>query len=74
MSGGHFEYENNRMYEWSDETDHKELKKLLVEVAELLHSYDWAVSGDTNMNDFEEHFEKWKKESGYRGLVKLPIQ
>ncbi len=60
MSGGYFDYKNNLMYEWADKVNHEEFEELLRKVAELLHSYDLAVSGDTSMEDFVKKFKEFK--------------
>ena len=91
MSGGYFEYENNKMFEWSDmikrehlqkdrddywkidyTEEHKELMKefseLVEKVGKLLHSFDYAMCGDTNMNNFNKDFNKFKEEQNGRIL------
>ena len=38
-----------------------EISALVYDVFCLLHSYDWAESGDTDMNDYQKDVEIFKK-------------
>lgn len=67
MSGGHFDYQNMRMNEWidtlkRDNYDTKEMEQLLESVMNILHSYDWFISGDNAERDFKKVYsEELKK-------------
>ena len=48
MSGGHFDYTNSRLYEWSQQVrrdGNPLLADLLHDLVDLLHEYDWWKSG-----------------------------
>ena len=50
MSGGHFDYMDRRLYEWSSQVrmdGNPLLADLLHDLGDLLHEYDWWKSGDT---------------------------
>ena len=53
MSGGHFDYADSMLYEWSQQVrrdGNPLLADLLHDLGDLLHEYDWWKSGDTNRN------------------------
>jgi len=60
MSGGLFDYENSKMYEWADKiwekktSDEKNFSILLKDVADVLHEYDYWQCGDTGEEDFKK--------------------
>jgi len=53
--------------EWKNSYTEEQLKymknfhKLLIETAKLLSSYDYAMSGDTDLDDFIEDYKKYKE-------------
>ena len=60
MSGGYFKYRDATLrdenYGWSD-TWHKvfedrEISELIWDILDLIHDYDWYVSGDTNKDTY----------------------
>lgn len=67
MSGGFFDYENNKMFDWADmiytkkSTEEKHLSILLRDVADVLHEYDYWKCGDTGGEDFKKAMFKLKK-------------
>ncbi len=55
----------------------KELSELVMDVFELLHSYDWYVSGDTDQPSYMNDVMKFKKkqlECSFDDRVKREIQ
>ena len=69
MSGGSFDYLYSRIEEASQKIyeekskEEIEFSKLLKNVAELMHSIEWAYSGDTNIDDFKKDWNKFKAEN-----------
>lgn len=67
MSGGLFDYENNKMYDWADKIwtnktkDEIRLSILLRDLADVLHKYDYWKCGDIGREEFEKAFYKLKK-------------
>lgn len=71
MSGGHFNYLDsslkNEMFGWSDKfhnvLDDRELSELVWDILDLLHDYDWYISGDTGEDSWigarKEFKDKW---------------
>ncbi len=71
MSGGYFNYIDSQLkseiFGWSD-TFHnvlndRELSELVWDMLDLLHDYDWYVSGDTGKDSWQrarkEFKDKW---------------
>ena len=66
MSGGYFNYLDshlkNEIFGWSDKfhnvLDDRELSELVWDMLDLLHDYDWYISGDTG----EDSWIKARKE------------
>ena len=61
MSGGHFDYEDFKIYEWidtmkRDDYPTEKMEKLLDSIANILHAYDWFRSGDTNEGAFKKKY------------------
>ena len=60
MSGGHFDYTDsqakNEIFGWTDKPtnvfEDREISELIFDVFDLIHDYDWYVSGDTDENDW----------------------
>lgn len=58
MSGGHFDYEDEKMEEWADrifiekEIEEKQLAGILRDLRKVLHDYDYWKSGDSNKESF----------------------
>ena len=72
LSGGHFDYENSRLYDWSVQvrTDGNPLlADLLHDIGDLLHEYDWWKSGDTSREKWLEAWKGWQ-EKWMKGSVK----
>lgn len=68
MSGGHFDYEDQKLEELADKiyeekTDvEKELASLLRSLAQVLHDYDYWKSGDHSEHKFLESWNNFKAE------------
>ena len=74
MSGGHFDYRDSSLqaeiFGWETETTEeamkrnplqdKEISGLVFDMLQLLHAYDWAICGDTNMEDYRNEAQKFK--------------
>ena len=74
MSGGHFDYRDSSLqaeiFGWETETTEeamkrnplqdKEISGLVFDMLQLLHAYDWAICGDTNMKDYRKEAQKFK--------------
>ena len=66
MSGGHFNYQDsnlkNEIFDYenrvTDQFDDMEISHLVWDVLELIHEYDWYISGDTG----REYYLKAKRE------------
>lgn len=60
MSGGHFSYTDSQakseIFGWTDKPtnvfEDREISELIFDVFDLIHDYDWYVSGDTDENDW----------------------
>ena len=64
MSGGHFNYADSRLYEWSQQVrrdGNPLLADLLHDLEDLLHEYDWWQSGDTGREKWLNAWESWQK-------------
>ena len=78
MSGGRFDYVDSRCKEeifgWSDKPSNvfedKEISALIWDVFDLIHDYDWYVSGDTCEDTYlkakAEFKNKWLKRDDER--------
>ena len=53
--------ENYKMVVRDNPLGDPEISALVYDVFCLLHSYDWAESGDTDMNDYQKDVEIFKK-------------
>ena len=83
MSGGHFNYKDsslkNEIFDYvnkpSDVFEDMEISHLVWDVLELIHDYDWYVSGDTGPGDYhaakEKFKEKWFKTDRSERLTKI---
>ena len=61
MSGGHFDYQDMRIGDLidilkRDKYPTEKLEKLLESIMNILHAYDWFMSGDTDENYFKENY------------------
>ena len=69
MSGGHFNYRDatlrDEIYGWSDTWhnvfEDREISELVWDVLNLIHDYDWYVSGDTGKDDYLKAKSEFKK-------------
>lgn len=58
MSGGHFDYEDEKLEEWADiifpekEIEEKQLAGILRDLRKVLHDYDYWKSGDSSKESF----------------------
>lgn len=77
MSGGHFDYVDSRLkseiYGWTDKPgnvfEDREFSELVWDVLDLIHEYDWYVSGDTSKETYLKAKAKFKKKwMNNRGL------
>lgn len=78
MSGGHFEYADSRLkdeiFGWMDTPrnvfEDREISELVWDVLDLIHDYDWYVSGDTcketYLNAKAKFKRKWLSNRGVR--------
>ena len=72
MSGGHFDYADSRIYDWSAQVrrDGNPLfADLLYDIGGLLHAYDWWKSGDTGREEWLEAWKGWQ-EKWMKGAIK----
>ena len=63
MSGGHFDYLDMRISDiidilQRDNYNTKKMEKILKFIMNILHSYDWFISGDTSEGDFKKDYYK----------------
>ena len=69
MSGGHFNYKDsdlkNEIFDWEDKVTNQfedlEISQLVFDVLELIHEYDWYISGDTGRENYLEAKRAFKK-------------
>jgi hypothetical protein len=70
MSGGYWNYMDstlkNEIFDYFDERktnplEDVEISELVWDVFELLHEYDWYISGDTSEERYIEEKNKFKK-------------
>ena len=60
MSGGFFDYEDVKLFEFADkifedkDIEEKQLSALLRDLGDVLHSYDYYKCGDSNKKEFME--------------------
>ena len=58
MSGGFFDYENNKINDWADmiftakEIEEKQLSQMLRDMGLVLHDYDYWKCGDCSKEKF----------------------
>ena len=58
MSGGFFDYEDNKLFEFADkifqdkEIEEEQLSGILRDLGNVLHSYDYWKCGDMGKDDF----------------------
>lgn len=84
MSGGHWNYQDsnlkNEIFDWADDFKSNplkdiELSELVWDVLDLLHDYDWYVSGDTGSEDWlkaKKAFKaKWLKQGNTERLERI---
>ncbi|MEK6879868.1 MAG: hypothetical protein AABY22_09690 [Nanoarchaeota archaeon] len=65
MSGGHFDYQDMRIQDIIDQLERdekkyptKDLQILTRSVMNILHAYDWFMSGDTSQDEFEAIYDE----------------
>lgn len=73
MSGGHFNYQDgalkNAIFYYDDKVSNQfediEISNLVFDVLDLIHDYDWYISGDTGREDWlrarKVFKDKWLK-------------
>lgn len=73
MSGGHFNYQDsglkNEIFDWankpSNQFEDMEISYLVWDLLDLIHEYDWYISGDTGRESWlkakKEFKAKWLK-------------
>ena len=69
MSGGRFNYTDSTLkgeiFGWCDEPrnvfEDREISELVWDVLDLIHDYDWYVSGDTDKETYLKAKAKFKK-------------
>jgi len=68
MSGGSFDYLYFKVEEMADQVgivkskEEIEFANFIRKVAKLMHSIEWAYSGDTSIEDFKKDWKSFKKE------------
>ena len=74
MSGGHFDYKDSSLqseiFNWGTETTEeamllnplkdKEISGLTFDLLNLIHTFDWAICGDTNMEKYYKEVKLFK--------------
>ncbi len=83
MSGGHFNYDDDRLkntiFDYEDKPSNQfqdpEISELVFDVLTLIHDYDWYISGDTGREDWlkakKEFKRKWLRKNNLDTLEKL---
>ena len=69
MSGGHFNYLDsqlkNEIFDWSNQWhnvfEDAEISELVWDVLNLIHDFDWYISGDTRKETYLKHKTDFKK-------------
>ena len=69
MSGGHFDYKDSalksEMFGWTDVPrnvlEDRELSELTWDLLDVIHAYDWYISGDTCKETYLKEKDKFKK-------------
>ena len=59
MSGGSMEYIFLRVEEAAEKTFNPTTRKLLLDLAVVLHDEEWSMSGDILRSDYEKTLEKF---------------
>lgn len=68
MSGGFFDYENDKIQDWADRIlpdtteEERELVKIMKAFSQLVHDYDYWKCGDHGEDDFKASLNKFKKQ------------
>ena len=74
MSGGHFDYKDsslqNEIFNWGTETTEeamllnplkdKEISGLTFDLLNLIHTFDWAICGDSSMEKYYKEVQIFK--------------
>lgn len=68
MSGGHFNYKDsdlkNEIFDWADRPTNQfedlEISRLIFDLLDLVHNYDWYISGDTGRESYLEAKKAFK--------------
>ena len=83
MSGGHFNYKDsdlkNEIFDWEDKVSNQfqdpEISELIFDVLDLIHDYDWYISGDTGREDYLKakatFKKKWLRKNNVATLEKI---
>ena len=78
MSGGRFDYKDsslkNEIYGWTDKPinvfEDREISELVWDVLDLIHDFDWYISGDTcketYLKEKSDFKKKWFSNRGVR--------
>lgn len=69
MSGGHFDYADSALkstiFGWTDTPgnvfEDREISDLVWDVLDLIHAFDWYISGDTRKETYLEAKREFKK-------------
>lgn len=69
MSGGYFDYKDNNLkmeiFGWGDKPrnvfEDREISELVWDVLNLIHDYDWYISGDTCKDTYLKNKANFKK-------------
>lgn len=95
MSGGHFDYKDNSLlneiFDWGTETTEeaiilnplkdREILGLTFDLLNLIHDFDWAISGDTSMESYYKTVklfkDKWlnsNKEDRIKHIIDISLE
>lgn len=82
MSGGHFDYYDNYLYDIADKIDEDiEIKELVKDLANLLREYDYYVSADICKEDYiaekRRFTDKWlnrKRSENLKEIINAQLE
>ena len=60
MSGGEMDYLCYKMEEVSEKIEDKEIKHLMIDLANLMHDLEWYLSGDYSIETYHKTLKAFK--------------
>lgn len=84
MSGGCFDYKDEYLkheifgYDWDNKWrgnnvfEDREISEMIYDMFNLMHDYDWYISGDTGSEDYEKSKAKFRKK--WLGTPRVRVQ